>query len=318
MRPPSIITEPAFTVVMPCYRAGATIATAIGSVLAQTERDFELIVVDDGCPEGSAIAARAAIGGDRRGRVVRQANAGPAQARNAGAAAGAGRLVAFLDADDRWVPGLLAAHRARFAADPGLGAAFGRLRFYDPSLVRPGRISAHHPDVGLGHAMAETPNCSTSNLVVRRPLFASLGGFDAGMTHAEDQELLVRILASTSWRVGGIDAELVHYRCSPAGLSADLGAMERGWEMMMERARGYADPAAYRAAEPRARALSARYLARRALRTGQPARKALRHLVAACRHDPRVLLSRRTLLTAAGVAGALLLPRPLVQPLVSR
>ncbi|MGI4954407.1 MAG: glycosyltransferase family 2 protein [Janthinobacterium lividum] len=315
------MTRPCFTIVMPAYRAERTIGVAISSVLRQSWRDLELIVVDDGSPDGTAAAARTAIGDDPRGRILRQANAGPAAARNLGAASGRGEWIAFLDADDRWAPDALAAYAGHFRAAPAVGVSFGRIRFYDAALERPGRGSAHLPRVALAQAMAENPCCTASNLAVRRSLFAMLGGFDPLLTHAEDQEFIVRVLATTPWLVAGIDAELVHYRMSAQGLSADLDRMEAGWRTVMERARGYTPHAAFTRAEPRARALFARYLARRALRTGQPARMAFRHLATALRAHPGALLSggaRRTLLTVAGALAALLLPTRLIAPLIAR
>jgi hypothetical protein len=312
---------PLFTVVIPCYRAATTIATAISSVIAQNETDFELIVVDDGSPDDSISVAISTFGDDPRCRILPKANGGPSLARNIGVGAGRGRLVAFLDADDRWDPGLLAAHRDHFAACPSLGVSFARTRFYDPDMASPGRISAHHASLGLGQMLAENPLCSTSNLVVRRDVFTAAGGFDVGLTHAEDQEFVARILATTSFEVAGIDAELVHYRNSLAGLSADLDRMAQGWDRMMQRVRSYAEPTAFDAVERPAAALHARYLARRALRTGQPALLALDHLRTAFRTAPRALLGpefRRTLLTAAGVVAALALPRCLVAPLLTR
>jgi hypothetical protein len=169
--------------------------------------------------------------------------------------------------------------------------------------------------------MAENPCCTTSNLVMRRCVFTALGGFDSELTHAEDQEFVVRVLATTPWRVAGIDAELVHYRMSAQGLSADLVRMEAGWRAMLERARGYTDPVIFRPAERRARALFARYLARRALRTGQPAWRALRHLGTALLIHPACLFgreTRRTLLTLGGAVAALILPGRLMRPLVAR
>ena len=317
----SLTPPPLFTVVMPCFRAAATIGAAIASVLGQSEARLELIVVDDGSPDDSVAAALAAIGGDPRGRVIRQSNAGPSAARNRGVAAGSGAFIAFLDADDRWSTDCLARHRAHFAAEAGLGLSFGRVRFFDAAMAIPGRISAHHARPDLAMALAENPLCSTSNMVVRRDAFAALGGFDCDLRHAEDQEFVVRMLARTPWIVAGIDAELVHYRTSPGGLSADLGAMARGWQAMLERARGYADPAALAKAEPAARARFCRYLARRALRTGRPVGEAVGYLRAVLRADARDLLAvdfRRTALTALGVAAALLLPRRLVQTVLSR
>jgi glycosyltransferase involved in cell wall biosynthesis len=313
-------SAPLFTIVMPCYRAGGTIGTAIASVLAQHEGDFELIVVDDGSPDDSAAIAAAAIGWDTRCRVLRQDNAGPSAARNAGVAAGRGQLVAFLDADDRWAPELLSAHRDHFLDQPELGVSFARARFYDTEFVVPGRCSAHMPSLDLGQILAENPLCCTSNLVVRRDLFNAIGGFDLSLTHAEDQEFVVHVLATTEFEVRGIDAELVHCRTSPSGLSSDLALMERGRNQMLDRARQYADPAQFVGAEIRSRALYARYLARRALRTGHPARVALAHLVTALRTDPSALFAtetKRTLMIAAGIMAALVLPRWLIAPLIA-
>jgi hypothetical protein len=312
---------PLFTVVMPCYRAAATIAAAIASVIAQDEPDFELIVVDDGSPDDSVAVAIWAFGDDPRCRILPKANGGPSLARNVGVGAGRGRLLAFLDADDRWAPGLLAAHRDHFAACPYLGVSFARTRFYDENMASPGRISAHHASLGLCQMLAENPLCTTSNLVVRRDVFTAVGAFDIGLTHAEDQEFVARILATTSFEVAGINAELVHYRNSLAGLSADLDRMAQGWDQMMQRVRCYAEPAAFDAVERPAAALHARFLARRALRTGQPAWLALVHLWTAFHTAPRALLGpefQRTLLTAAGVVAALALPRRLIAPLLTR
>src|SRR5579872_668143 len=154
---------PDFTVVMPCYRARDTVVTAVASVLAQTAPDFELIIVDDGSPDDTGAIAMAAVAGDRRVRLVRQDNAGPAAARNRGVAEGSGELVAFIDSDDRWAPNLLAQHRKHFEAQPELGISFGRIRFYDAGMTQPGRWSAHRARVDLCQMMGENPICTTSN-----------------------------------------------------------------------------------------------------------------------------------------------------------
>jgi hypothetical protein len=311
---------PAFTVVMPCFLARDTIVTALNSVLAQTAADFELIIVDDGSPDDTAAVAMSAAEGDRRVQLIRQDNAGPAAARNRGVEAGTGELIAFIDSDDRWAPNLLARHRDHFAARSELGISFGRICFYDAALSQPGRCSAHVARLALCQALGENPVCTTSNIVARRTVFEQAGGFDAALTHAEDQEWVVRVLATTDWQVGGLDRVLVDYRTSPSGLSADLERMQAGWQAMIERARGYA-PQSVAAAEMPARALFERYLARRALRTGQPSARALAYMCAAIRHSPRALIAcdfRRTLLTAAGAIGAAVLPAAIIRSVLSR
>ena len=311
---------PLFTVVMPCFRARDTIVTALASVLAQTAPDFELIIVDDGSPDDTAAIAMLAAAGDRRVRLIHQDNAGPSAARNHGVGAGTGELLAFIDSDDRWAPDLLARHRDHFAARPEIGVSFARVRLFDPGLTRPGRCSAHLPQVELCRALGENPLCTASNIVTRRAVFEHAGGFDTTLTHAEDQEWLVRVLATTGWRVAGIDRVLVDYRTSPSGLSADLARMLTGWRSMIDRARGYA-PLEISAAEATARALFERYLARRALRTGHSPACALAHLCTAIRHSPRALVTydlKRTLLTAAGAIASAMLPASIIRSTLSR
>jgi glycosyltransferase involved in cell wall biosynthesis len=93
------------SVVIPCFRCAGVVGRALDSVLAQTARPLEIIVVDDGSGDGSADALRAlqrAAGADRVRVLTLEVNRGPAAARNAGWRAASGEYVAFLDADDAW------------------------------------------------------------------------------------------------------------------------------------------------------------------------------------------------------------------------
>jgi glycosyltransferase involved in cell wall biosynthesis len=97
------VSDPLFSVIVPTYDRGPLLAEAVSSVLAQTVRDFEVLVVDDASPRPPDVPA------DPRVRVIRRAeNGGPAAARNTGLDAARGRYVAFLDDDDVWRPGRLA------------------------------------------------------------------------------------------------------------------------------------------------------------------------------------------------------------------
>lgn len=91
-----------FSVIIPLYNKAPYVAKAIQSVLAQTFKDFELIVVDDGSKDDSASVAAHAIEGHSNCQIIRQENAGVSMARNNGVALSQGKYLCFLDADDWW------------------------------------------------------------------------------------------------------------------------------------------------------------------------------------------------------------------------
>lgn len=97
--------SPFFSVIIPCYNSGRTIIPTLNSVINQTYKDFEIVVIDDGSEDGSGeLIKNFFLNRDVRFRYFRQANSGPAKARNEGVRKATGKYVAFLDADDCWHP----------------------------------------------------------------------------------------------------------------------------------------------------------------------------------------------------------------------
>lgn len=105
------------SVVIPAYNAGRRLARALDSVLAQTCRADEIIVVDDGSADNTAEVARGYTG---RVQFIQQANAGASVARNTGITAATGDWIAFLDADDEWLPDKLRLQTEHLARNPDL------------------------------------------------------------------------------------------------------------------------------------------------------------------------------------------------------
>jgi glycosyltransferase involved in cell wall biosynthesis len=198
---------PEVAVVVPVRDRASMIGEAVASVLAQTFRDAALVVVDDGSTDGSAAAAEAAMAdGARAARVLRTAPAGVSAARNAGAAAVDSAWIAFLDSDDLWLPTKLATQMAWLAAHRAHRIAQTGERWLDRGRHRNPR-AWHRKEERLFPRCLERCLVSPSAVVIRRDLYAALGGFDESFPVCEDYELWLRIALREP--VGLVDEPLV-------------------------------------------------------------------------------------------------------------
>lgn len=197
-----------FSIVMPLWNKRHTLASTVESVLGQSWRDFELVVVDDGSTDGGADLL-AAID-DPRIRILARANAGTGAARNAGIAAALHDWIAFLDADDLWSPDHLAElDRIRRAhPEAGLiGTAFVRQGRGEP----PAPPAPPRPVIGLidyfEQAASGAPVLCSSTAGIPRSTWAALGGF-GDCAHGQDSEYWARIAlerpVATSTRVTAV------------------------------------------------------------------------------------------------------------------
>ncbi len=177
---------PLVSVIVPVHDGERFLAEALESVRAQDHRPIELIVVDDGSTDRSAEIA----GSFQEATVIRQDNAGPSAARNAGIAAARGELVAFLDADDLMLPHKLTAQVRYLTEHPDVGCVLARQEVQVEAGVEPPPWL--RPDRLVGDPWGIQP----LSAVVRRDDLARIGGFDENLTHAEDQDLLFRLRAA--------------------------------------------------------------------------------------------------------------------------
>jgi glycosyltransferase involved in cell wall biosynthesis len=197
---------PAVTVLIGAYENEATVARAIASILAQTEARLELIVIDDGSRDGSADAARAAIGADPRGRVLKlERNAGIARSLNEGLRAAAAPLVAIQDADDYSDPRRLERQLAVLAEDPGVAVVGVRMREVGPD-ERPlsPRTSFAAGDVGA--VLMRFNPIPNSAALLRREVALAVGGYDSRYRYAAEYDLWLRI--AEGHRLLALDEEL--------------------------------------------------------------------------------------------------------------
>lgn len=196
------------SVVIPTYNYAGHVAGAVDSVLQQTYHDYELIVVDDGssdntrdalAPYGSSIS------------LIRQENGGVSSARNHGILESDGEFVAFLDADDRWVPEKLEKQVAFMDANPHFS-----MSYTDMSHVVNGRLvnsSYIHENgyrhFGSGHIFEQILQegfIFTPTVIVRKECFNEVGFFDPFLTTCEDVDMWLRI--ADRFEVGFLDDPL--------------------------------------------------------------------------------------------------------------
>ena len=280
--------RPQCSVVIPCFNAAATIQATLRSACRQTVANIEIIVVDDGSNDDGPELVEDIAAIDARVHLIRQANGGVSAARNTGIAAAQARVIAFLDADDRWAADHLQAHLRRLHNQPWLGVSFSAARFIDARGAVTGQSRSKLVGLTPVDLLHGNPTTTCSTLVVRHEVFKDIGVFHTHMRHNEDQEWLFRA-ALSGWLLAGDAKPRVDYRTSATGLAADLEGMMRGFEIMLVEARKRAPKLVERNAEG-ARAHMQRYLARRAIRLGLPPHIARSYIVAALRSRPGLML----------------------------
>lgn len=257
------------SVVIPLYNKAPYIGRALDSVAAQDFTDFELIVVDDGSTDGGAEIAEGY--GDARVRLVRQPNAGPGAARNRGIEEARGAIIAFLDADDEWLPGYLAEGVRLLDESGGEAAAATSCYFAEPGGesqermwrargIEEGvhRVDEHSEPRRFVSMLAYMSPCTT---VVRAESLRRWGGFYGRdrCLYAEDAHLWMKVLLNEAVVFSLRPLARLHFEAS--GLSNNLRGARPVEPFLLH-------PEEIEAAcPPRLRVLLSRVLATRAFKT---------------------------------------------------
>jgi hypothetical protein len=212
------MNPPLVSVIMPVYNAAAYLPAAVGSILAQTVRDLELLVIDDGSSDDSLAVARRLAAADSRIRVeALPQNSGAASARNAGVAVARGRYLAFLDADDLALPHRLATQLAAIEHCSGSALACAATMLIDTSGVVTGSSAFHRPPEELAPTLLFTNLIVASTVLTPREGFP---GFRPGYEPAEDYDAWLRALPGLEMIYHA--EPLVQYRVHSAAVSARL------------------------------------------------------------------------------------------------
>jgi glycosyltransferase involved in cell wall biosynthesis len=242
---------PAVSVITPAYNYGRFLPGAIESVLGQTLGELELIIIDDGSTDDTPAVVRR-YGADRRLRYFRVERIGHVAAKNVGLRLAEAPLVAFLDADDLWLPQKLERQAALFRADPTLGVVYTRALWVDETGQE---LEREQPRLHRGEVLDELFRHNFvcfSSAVVRADVFHTVGLFDEGLPLAADFDLWLR--AAMHYRFDYVDAPLVKYRTGHSSLSRRLEERLRTAQRIMDRfldhhgGRAIVDPAVVRRA----------------------------------------------------------------------
>lgn len=196
---------PLVSVVMPMYDRADLVEAAIASVLAQSYRNFELIVVDDGSEDNSAEVVRAIS--DRRIRLIElDRNCGVTVARNTALKEARGEIIAYLDTDNAWDPRYLAATVGAFEELPDADAVYSGVMLFRGGSTEPLAVRYGH----FNKALLENHNYVDNNVFAHRKAFLErLGGFDENLRRFVDYDLVLR--ATDLGRVYSVPMLLCHY-----------------------------------------------------------------------------------------------------------
>jgi glycosyltransferase involved in cell wall biosynthesis len=189
------MTTPLVTALIPAYNAAATIRRAVDSVLAQTYRNYEIIVIDDASRDATADIVASSYG-DRVMLLRLPQNHGESGAMNAGISAAQGELVAFLDADDEWLPEKLAVEVETLENNPNAAMATTGCHFVDPqgNITRVGGL---YPLIAqpaeVWRLLLATTMVAKPCVIARANALRAVGPFDTSLAVGADQDMWIRL-----------------------------------------------------------------------------------------------------------------------------
>lgn len=220
--------RPLVSIIIPTYNNATVVRDAIDSALAQSYQRKEIIIVDDGSTDDTRKALSSYT---TRVNVIYQSNSGPGAARNRAVAASRGELLAFLDADDLWLPGKLEAQVEFLSKHPDIGVAYHDWHVVDidsPASAEFVRC-AHQIQSNLSppssasdvrwlynELLFESVLC-TDTVMMRRSLFDQLGKFDASLPQGQDYDLWLK--ASRRTQIGRLKEKFAVVRIRNRSIS---------------------------------------------------------------------------------------------------
>lgn len=222
-----------FSVIIPLYNKAPYVAKAIGSVLAQTFADFELVIMDDGSKDDSFTLAQKVIEGHRNCHLYRQRNAGVSVARNNAVALSQGEYLCFLDADDWWAPSFLEEMSELIKEWPD-----ARIYGTNYTIVNETKHKTRVADVGVDagfdngyinycqvYAKTLAMPLWTGAVCMPRKVFDEMKGFPQGVKLGEDFMLWIRV--ALKYKVAFLNKPLSYYNQDVVAVNRGVGRLHK-------------------------------------------------------------------------------------------
>ncbi|MCX5746970.1 MAG: glycosyltransferase family A protein [Proteobacteria bacterium] len=208
--------------VIPTYNRAKDVVIAVECVLAQTYKNIEILVCDDGSKDNTAEVL--APYRDRI-RYLPKPNGGVSSARNWGIEHAKGEIVALLDSDDEWLPTKIAAQMEVMTARPEIGMVLtGFVRMTEERVDVPGTVTTRRVEYPRdGWILSEVirvPALCPSTVMIRTAIARAIGGFDTTLRTAEDLDFHLRV--AREYQIAVVPTTLMRYMENPQGLGSEM------------------------------------------------------------------------------------------------
>ena len=231
----NIVTNnlPLVSVILPTYNCAAFLPHSIGSILAQTYNSYEIIVVDDGSTDNTKEVLYPFM--QRIKYILLEQNKGLPTARNIGILSAQGKYIAFIDADDLWLPEKLQTDIEYFETHPEVSMVYSKHLNIDQNGRMLDEASQKRLPSGniFTQLFSEQNFIITSSVVVRKEIFETTGLFYEQLSNCQDWDMWLRI--AFYFKVGGINTPLVKYRHNPHSLSKNRNNVLKYQKMVIDK-----------------------------------------------------------------------------------
>jgi glycosyltransferase involved in cell wall biosynthesis len=308
---------PLISVIIPVFNGETTIQETIESVLNQTIKDLELLVINDGSQDGTVeIIERIP---DSRIQIFSYPNAGQSTSRNRGIELAKGDYISFIDADDLWTPDKLEAQLNALQANSKAAVAYSWTDWINESsqLLGKGSYNTEQGEV-FAKLLLNDFVANGSNVLIRRDALTEVGGFDSSVTPAEDWDLWLRLAAR--YEFVAVRSPQILYRISPHSASFNVWKMEASSLQVIDKAFAAA-PQSLQYLKPQCLGNRYKYLTFKAIE-GYPERSkgiaAIRFLWNAIKNDPSLLRAKVIWKVLFRIAAITLLTPKLAQAVINK